>query len=209
MLGVALHPLDAKVDRWLSGVAVGGDLKREWSALQQYGQFSCILIVSALVWLLDERRRARLFDYWLSLGLLLLACQGLKMLIGRPRPKYGDPDTFLGPLGLYPVVNKAGEKVLTHAWEASSPAGSQLWSMPSSHSAFAVAMSLFLVLVYPRLVWMVVPLALLVMAGRLVFDAHWLTDTLVGACLAGAVCHPIISGRWISRRVAKGELGVG
>jgi membrane-associated phospholipid phosphatase len=202
VLGVALHPFDAPVDRLLSSAAIGGDIRREWSALQQYGQFSTIVIVSALIWLLDPARRARLFDYWLALGLLKLATQGLKMLIGRPRPKFGDPDTFLGPLGLYPVADKSGLKVLTHAWDPSSPAGSQLWSMPSSHSAFAVAMSLFLVALYPRLAWVALPMALIVMGGRLIFDAHWLTDTLVGACLAGAAVIPVLKARPISRRFA-------
>ncbi|MCU0688266.1 MAG: phosphatase PAP2 family protein [Phycisphaerales bacterium] len=199
----ALHPLDARVDALLHSSAIGGDVRRELYALQQYGQASCIVIVAIIIALLDRARVARLLDYGMALAVLGLVTFGAKMLIGRPRPQIGDVDRFLGPFGSYPMVLKDGQKVMARSWDLSFPDHSQLWSMPSSHTAFAVAMSVFLASMYPRLKSLVIVLACIVMFGRLIFDAHWLTDLVVGAALAGAVTHPIIHAKLGQRLIAR------
>jgi membrane-associated phospholipid phosphatase len=188
-----LHPLDAPIDRWVHAGVVGGDIRREWHALQQYGQATVTAIALLIILLQDPVRRARLWDYALTLLILGPVTFGLKMLVGRPRPVLADPDTFTGPFGVYPLALDGGAKVLARAWDLGGPAGSKLWSMPSSHTAFAVALSVFLSLLYPRLKWIFIVLALIVAGGRLVFDAHWFTDVWVGACVAGAIAHAVCS----------------
>ncbi|MDP1660912.1 MAG: phosphatase PAP2 family protein [Phycisphaerales bacterium] len=188
----ALHPFDTSVNGWLSHVRLSGDIKREWEALQQFGQGVSIVLISLTVILLDPARRARLFDLALALAAVGLTVTLMKNLIGRPRPKFNDADTFLYPWGTYPVQFKDGTTLNVHAWDWSSPSHAQLWSMPSSHTAFAVVMALFLSTLYPRIRWLVAFLALTVAAGRLVFDAHWLSDVVAGAAIAVAVGWPIL-----------------
>lgn len=199
------HGLDAKVDVLAHGKLVGGDIRREWMALQQFGQGSSIVIVVLLILLLDRKRAAILWDYALAMGVLAVVTFGMKMLVGRPRPQFGDVDTFLGPFGQYPIVTESGAKMLVHAWDLSAPSHAQLWSMPSSHTAFAVGMSVFLAVAYPKIKWLVIVLAVIVAGGRLVFDAHWLTDVIAGAAIAGAVCHPIITGKLGQRVFRRGH----
>ncbi|HYD01870.1 MAG TPA: phosphatase PAP2 family protein, partial [Phycisphaerales bacterium] len=144
-------------------------------------------------------RRARLLDLGLALLAVGIVTLAMKLFIGRPRPRLGDHSTFLFPTGTYPVPvgegGAAGGTVQLHAWDLSAPSHAQLWSMPSSHTAFAVGMAIFLAVLYPRLRWLVVALALIVAGGRLVFDAHWLTDVIAGATVSAAVAWPIIRGK--------------
>ena len=199
----ALHPFDAAAARTLDGLKLSGDFRREWQALQQFGQGVSSSIIALVIFLLDRApaRRARLLDFGLALALVGLTVTAMKLLIGRPRPKFGDPHTFLFPWGTYPVQGGAGGTTINaHAWDLSIPSHAQLWSMPSSHTAFAVVTALFIAVMYPRLRWLACTLALTVAAGRLVFDAHWLTDVTTGAAVALAVAWPILSGRVLSRR---------
>jgi membrane-associated phospholipid phosphatase len=188
---VVLQPYDGRVNTALSGLRLPGDVRRELGTLQQFGQGAAVVLVAAVVMLLDRARRHRLLDYALALALLGAVVTAMKGLVGRPRPVLGDPNTILGPFGTYPI-ERDGQVYLAHAWDLSKPISSDLWSMPSSHTAFGVAMAVFLASLYPRLVWVVVPLAVLVGFGRLVFDAHWLTDVLAGAALGWLVAYPVM-----------------
>lgn len=194
---VALHPLDATLNDALDGLKLSGDIRREWQALQQFGQGVSICIIALVVYLLDREpaRRRRLIDFGLALAAVGIVVTAMKWLIGRPRPKFGDPHTFLFPWGTYPVKGPDGSTINAHAWDLTAPSHAQLWSMPSSHTAFAVVTALFLALMYPRLKWLAVGLALIVAAGRLVFDAHWLTDVTTGATVALAVAWPLLTRR--------------
>ncbi len=188
LAGVAF-PWDGAVSDAARSLRLGGDLRRELEALQQYGQGASILLVVLLIWALDPPRRRRLLDYALAIGVTALAVMPMKLLVGRPRPKFGDPEHILGPLGVYPVGEGVG---LRHAWEVGSGISSDLWSMPSSHTAYAVVLSVFLTLIYPKLRWIALGLALLVGICRVLFGAHYPSDVLVGAGLALLVAPPIV-----------------
>ncbi|MFT3684302.1 MAG: phosphatase PAP2 family protein [Phycisphaerales bacterium] len=205
----ALHPLDPVVNNWLesatdpkTGWLRGGDIRREWSALQQFGQGTSIALIAIIIYLLDARphRRARLLDFALALGAVGLTVTAMKWFIGRPRPKFNDPSTILWPWGTYDVPLKDGSHASIHAWDLSKAGDAQLWSLPSSHTAFAVVTALFLALMYPRIRWVALFLAAVVAGGRLVFDAHWLTDVTTGAAVAAAVAWPILTRQPFSRR---------
>ncbi|MFI4896841.1 MAG: phosphatase PAP2 family protein [Phycisphaerales bacterium JB059] len=189
ILGGVVFPWDGPVSDAARSLRLGGDLRRELEALQQYGQGASILLVVLLIWALDPPRRRRLLDYALAIGVTALAVMPMKLLVGRPRPKFGDPEHILGPLGVYPVGEDAG---LRHAWEVGSGISSDLWSMPSSHTAYAVVLSVFLTLMYPKLRWIAVGLALLVGVCRVLFGAHYPSDVLVGGGLALLVAPPIV-----------------
>jgi membrane-associated phospholipid phosphatase len=65
--------------------------------------------------------------------------------------------------------------------------------MPSSHTVYAVVLASFLVAMYPRLRGLWITLAALVAFCRLLFDAHWASDVVVGAGLGAAVTWTILS----------------
>lgn len=179
-LGAAAFPLDGALSDWARsvGAGLGGDVRRELEAMQQYGQLGCLVIVGVGFALLQPWRARRLLDLGAAVGLTWIAANAMKMLIGRPRPKFDDPGILLGPFGQYPVNAEAGVR---HAWEFWTPISSDLWSMPSSHTAFAVMLSVFLAAMAPRLRPLVFVLAVIVGLCRVLFGAHYLSDVLVGA----------------------------
>lgn len=205
-----LMPLDAWLNNVLHSRAVGGDVRRELMAVQQYGQATISVLVALVIYLLDPKRRARLADWALAAGLVALAVFPMKMLIGRPRPGINtDPSLYLGPWGVWPFTTKTdgGEQiVLRHAWELGGGISSDLWSMPSSHTAYAVVMSVFLGTMYPAIRPLAWALAITVGLCRVLFDAHWATDVVVGATVAAAIALPVVRGqmgvgfgRWMTR----------
>lgn len=186
-----VHPFDALIDHAARDLAARpffrGDIVREWTAWQQFGAVGSLLFTAAAVWLADRARARRLLDLLAASLAGFAAFSLLKMGIGRPRPKFGDPETFLWPWGAYPLGPERGVK---HAWEA----GAELWSMPSSHTVFAVILAWFLWRMYPRLAPLCIAAACVVGLGRIIFHAHWASDVAVGALLGIAVSRAMIDG---------------
>ena len=174
----ALFDLIRRLDDHLSG-----DLYRELKALQQYGQGSCMVIAAILIWRLDPKRWWRLADLALATGAVLAVAFALKLLTGRARPRHEDPWAFVGPFGTY--EGEGGEILTTFS-------GNDLGSMPSTHTAAAVVLSVFLAMLYPRLRELAIALAALVGVCRIIWGAHYPTDVLVGALVALAIAPPII-----------------
>jgi len=189
-----LLPFDGALAGALDHVHLAGDVRREWSALQQFGQGVSILLIGTVIALLDRAGRRRLWDLALSLAVTGVVVTLMKWLVGRPRPKFGDPTTFLWPWGTYEFKPDSGPVVRAHAWDLTVDTHAQLWSMPSSHTAFASAVAVFLALMYPRLRWLALLLAGAVAVGRLVFDAHWPTDVVVGATVGTSVAWWAVGG---------------
>jgi membrane-associated phospholipid phosphatase len=173
---------------------IGGDFKRELEFLQQFGAVSSLVIVGLVMLLLDRARARRVADMALSAAFVALACNALKLLIGRPRPKFDDPGTFLFPGGQY-ELSIQGENVLRHAWQIGSGISSDLWSMPSSHTAAGVALAVFLAGVYPKLRPLGIFLATIVGVARVLLGAHYLSDVVAGAILGYLVSTPITHAR--------------
>ncbi len=210
-----LNKYDAPVNTWLTGSPatatqpaiagiierLPGDVRRELHAWQQFGQGTSIVVTIILIWMLDPKNRPRLFDLGVILALVGLLSTAGKMLIGRPRPKYNDPERFIGPFGMYPVEQKGGTPILAHAWEMGKGISSDLWSMPSSHTAFAAAFASFLATLYPRVKWLMLALAAIVAFGRLIFDAHYPTDVIVGGIIGWSAATIVAQARPISRHL--------
>jgi len=57
------------------------------------------------------------------------------------------------------------------------------FSFPSGHALHAVNFTLQILYFAPRLGWIAIPLALLIMASRLVLGLHYLSDVVIGAVL--------------------------
>lgn len=175
-------PLDGIISRAAisARTSLGGDLRRELEALQQYGQFTFTVLGMLIILRLDPAG-GKLIGRWV-IGVILAAAiyQPMKMLVGRPRPKFDDPFTFLGPLGQYPLGPEIGVR---HAWEFWAGISSDLWSMPSSHTAAAAVMTVVLARGYPAIRGIVVLLLVIVASMRVMTGAHYASDVLVGAAV--------------------------
>jgi len=194
VLAAVLIPFDGAINGWAASIGdrLGGDLKRELETYQQFGGLGSIILVAVLIVLLDSKRKGRLVDLGLVVAATFAVVQPAKMLIGRPRPRFDDPGVFLGPFGRYEVSESIGPR---HAWEIGSGIQSDLWSMPSSHTAFAVALGAFLVALYPRILPLVIFLVALVGAARVLLNAHYPSDVVAGGAVGYALSAWILSRR--------------
>lgn len=210
LAGVAALGVDGPVARWVKNIAPHPKFKQKmptspsvspqnsshseiseiseelnslltWS--EGFGHALGIVLLAALVYQLDpahRRQLPRLLTMALGSG---LGADGIKLLVSRVRPRAFDLtqpiwESFTGllPLGL---------------------GGSVGQSFPSSHAATAVGWALGLGWLYPRGRWSFLGLAFLVMCQRIQYQAHFVSDTLVGAavgCLIGALFLP--NGWW-------------
>ncbi|MBX3356976.1 MAG: phosphatase PAP2 family protein [Phycisphaeraceae bacterium] len=195
VLFAAIFPLDGPLFSMSAGLLRReGDVLRELRAWQQYGAVGSIIFAAAVIWSLDPARRRRLLDLFAAAGLTSIACWVLKGGLGRPRPALGDPHTILGPWAMYPVPTDNGFS-LQYAWEFWK-GDAELWSMPSSHTAAAAAMSVFLAANYPRLRWLCVAMVCVVGATRVLTGAHWPSDVAVGAVVGWAIARVTVDRYW-------------
>ncbi len=205
LAGAAAFPLDPAVYDAVRGLgkSLGGDVVRELEALQQFGGVSSVVIVALVVWLGDPQRRARLLDLLAAFVCTGVVVQALKMIIGRPRPKFDDPGMVLWPFGRYPMPD-ADPPGVYHAWEVWEDISSDLWSMPSSHTSAAVVLAVFIGVVYPRLRPLAIGLAAVVAVARVLLGAHYPSDVLVGAGVGFLVAHAAVTGGWGQRVLGGG-----
>jgi len=193
LLAGALVAIDGSVSRGASWARehLGGDIKRELEAIQQFGAVGSMVLVAVVIALLDPLRRRRLWDLVIATATTAAVVQPMKILVGRPRPKFDDPLVVLGPMGRYRVSDEVGAR---HAWEIGSGISSDLWSMPSSHTAHAVVLGVFLVGLYPRLRPLVVGLVVIVGLSRVLFGAHYPSDVVAGGVVAWVIA------QWVMQR---------
>lgn len=216
LLGLAIFlPLDGPINRLVNPahysaparppIRLGGDFRREAEFLQQYGQFTCSVIAIILIITLDrDRARRRAIADWIAAALVALAAINLlKLAIGRPRPKFDDPWAFLGPLGTYAVEPDNPELGLRHAWEFWSGISSDLWSMPSSHTAYAVVMSFALATMYPRLRGFAITMVFIVGLARVLLNSHYPSDVIAGAAIGYIAASAAFRHRWGQRLLAR------
>ena len=109
---------------------------------------------------LYARRAAFLFLAVMISGIVV---DLLKVIFGRARPKLLFRDNLYG-----------------FTWWGS---GADLWSFPSGHSATVIGLAVALTLIWRRAWPLYWALALLICASRLIIDAHYLSDVIVGGCI--------------------------
>jgi len=175
---------------------LGGDIRRELETIQQYGAVGSLVLVSVVIYLQDPLRRNRLLDLFAAVVVAALFVTVLKMITGRPRPRMTEyaSDSFLGPFGQHPYPNG-----MYHSWEFWGPISSDFHSMPSSHTAFAVVLSVFLANTYPRLRGLAIVMVAIVGICRVLFGARYPSDVVIGAAAGFVVAYPAVTNRWGQR----------
>ena len=126
---------------------------------------------------------AKLYDNWARLGLFILIClsssglvvHGIKRGLGRVRPKHLLSD------------NEYGFTYLTSDWTYNS--------FPSGHSQTAFAVATILCLFAPRYWWAFLSGAAIIAFSRVIINAHFLSDVIVGSFI-GLVAVLLIQQRW-------------
>jgi len=164
-------------------VKIPGELKRLITWAEGFGHGFGVLLIGLLVYQLDPGNRRRLLRA-ICMGLISgLVADGMKLLVGRVRPRAFDLDRPIleSFIGLLPGT--AG--------------GSAEQSFPSAHMATAAGWALALGWMYPRGRWTFVLLAFLVLCQRVESLAHFLSDGLVGAAVGCWVSALFLPGGWL------------
>ncbi|MCG3137004.1 MAG: hypothetical protein HJJLKODD_00845 [Phycisphaerae bacterium] len=127
-----------------------------------------IILIGGVLLLYPARWRL-LTGYALVLASNGLLVQGIKYLVGRARPELGQGATHFEPF-------------------------SGLDAFPSGHTANAIAITLLMMLYWPRSGWVFFPLAIMTGLSRIVQQRHFLSDVLCGALLA-TLCYHLLRYR--------------
>jgi membrane-associated phospholipid phosphatase len=190
-IALILLPFDGAISGFVTPFRPGGDLRREMELLQQFGSPTTMIVCTLLIWRLDPRMLLKMLDWLLAAGMTWAAVFALKASLGRPRPKFvGEHLNFLGPWNTYIVQEGDPPR---YAWEILADDVTEIWSMPSSHTAFAVVAAVCLTRMYPRLRPIAIVMAVLVGVGRVLFKAHYPSDVLIGAAIGYAIAEVCMS----------------
>lgn len=189
-----LMPLDGVVSAELKSLGrfIRGDVRRELNVIQQFGGVVSLVAIGLIILRLDTRRRRVVLDMALVAVLTGLTSFIAKAVIGRARPVFAEPWTYLGPAGSR-ATTRGPEPV--YAWQFWEKGSSEFWSMPSSHSSAAFALATFLALTYPRLRLMAFAVATMVGVYRVIQGAHWPSDVLGGACVGCCIAWIVVRNR--------------
>ena len=177
---VPLDPFAAKLALKMQpggGLTLGGDVKRELEFVQQFGAFTSVVLIWVAILRLDPTGKNKLPSFLIATAMNSLICNALKMFLGRPRPKFLQAHELTLPWETFDMPAEIGVRAI-HAWESS-----QLWSFPSSHTAAAAVLAVYLTRMYPKLRELAITLVLIVATARVLLFAHYPSDVVAGAAI--------------------------
>src|SRR5215467_14562403 len=116
----------------------------------------------------------------------------LPLLYGRPAVRPVVIMAITGVVGvlLYKVLKKVCVRerpFITHSSISLAMAPLDRYSFPSGHTLHAVAFTWQAIAAFPELGWVLVPLATLIAASRVVLGLHYPTDVLAGAAIGASL----------------------
>ncbi len=166
---VSFFVLDHPVENFFAQERLPGDIKLAIDAFEWFGHGLGVAVVCILIFVLDEdnrRKIPRLVACAAGSGLLAAF---LKLFVGRIRPRRFDfsNDITQSLLGLMPFHGMS----------------SHFQSIPSGHTAAAVGLAMGLSWLYPKGRGIFVLFAFLVACQRMVYLAHYPSDTIFGAMI--------------------------
>jgi undecaprenyl-diphosphatase len=201
-------------------------INREWTSpwsdhlfsfIADYGAWApwlLLLLVLALVFG-NFRFRAAILAAGLAVGLSDgVGVNLLKHAVGRPRPSQVEPGVRVVTMGSAPtklpricglladpVVNFPQGKALPEIPGMlidNPPLDGR--SFPSGHAANNMAVAAVLILFFPRLGWLYLPIALLIGYSRIYTGSHWPLDVAAGMVLGlfgGVIAARLLNFLWI------------
>ena len=194
---VAIFFLDQPVAQWCDAHRLPdlarqsrGDLARELMFLEQFGQFTCSVLVILAVALLDPKGRRRALSIAVACLLTLAFTHLIKDLAGRSRP-----------------FNAAVPGSTDGHWLWGGPwwgfhKGSPWGSFPSAHTTAAFALASSLAWFYPRGRALFMTLATITAAQRVGHTAHYLSDVIAGLGIGVFIARATLSQKLPGRLIA-------
>jgi 4-amino-4-deoxy-L-arabinose transferase-like glycosyltransferase/membrane-associated phospholipid phosphatase len=166
-----LQSLDLSLFRFINSSLTNPFFDRLMPFLSDSPWFAGLLLAAAIVLVWKGGARGRICVLMAALSLCLgnwLLCDSIKNAVGRLRPFETLP-------GVIVRVGKGGS-----------------FSMPSSHAANWLGLTLVLLVYYRRTVWAMLPVSLLVCLSRVYNGVHYPSDVLAGAALGAGYSAAII-----------------
>jgi membrane-associated phospholipid phosphatase len=170
------------------------DTLRELTSLEQFGQVVSSIALIAAVALIDKAGKPKALALALACGITAAISHLLKDLIGRGRP------AVFFQSGRIRHVDWPNLGFLGWGWGFQSHYA--FGSFPSAHTTGAFALATGLAWFYPRARPLLMTLATLTAAQRILHHEHFLSDTLAGIILSVAtvrLClHANLAGKLIA-----------
>jgi membrane-associated phospholipid phosphatase len=176
------HPIPDLAD----ANAKQGDAARELMFLEQWGQWTCSVLVILAVALIDKAGRRRALAIAIGCLVTVLITYLLKDMFGRSRPHVLDNGNWIwgGPAKGF------------HN-------GSAWGSFPSAHTTGAFALSVGLSWYYPRARGLFMSLAVITAAQRILHSFHYLSDTFAGIAMSVLITRTTLQHQFAARLVAR------
>jgi membrane-associated phospholipid phosphatase len=193
---VAALAVDLPLARSALSQSIAGDVRRVLDISEVFAHGCGVLLILVTAAVLDPAGRpqlARVSACAFGAGGLV---QVIKHVVPRVRPyAFQSPGDVFSTFGFGWDASAAQT-----AAAAGSPA---VQSFPSGHTATAVGLAFGLAWLYPRGRWLFALFAALAAAQRVQSSAHFLSDTLAAAAIAGLVAGICLSergiGAWFTR----------
>ena len=203
--------MDQQLQILINRVWVAPWADRFLSFISNYAAWAPILLLLLVVGLIfgSFKFRAMILAAGFAVGISDGICvNGLKHLVGRPRPSQVEPGVRLVERGgvsrsLPRILGLSSPPRVTYPLGKEIPTKGPIpgkvvtgKSFPSGHAANNLAVATVCLLFYPRRGWIYLPIALLIAYSRIYTGAHWPLDVLTGMFLG-------VAGGWIAVRLVE------
>ena len=173
-LGTCAFYFDPEISRTVRAFELPGDIEKGVLLSEAFAHGTGVIAILLALFLTGVPRYQVLQIAVITVGAGAIA-NGLKSLFTRIRPHaFDDADKGGELMGAFSEMGSGS------FWNAAER------SFPSGHSATAVAFALGLAYVFPKARWLFLFLALLACYQRIYVGAHFASDVLWGAAIAGA-----------------------
>jgi membrane-associated phospholipid phosphatase len=203
LLALLLAPWDVPLARAWIRLPYSGTLRELFEMAEWFGHGLGTVAACLFVLTLDRARGRRLAVVVAAAGVLAgLAANVPKYTIPRIRPIHfltdGTHRTLRTPA--------PSDDVLATFRVPDELHGNARRSLPSGHTAAAVALTVVLTAAYPHGRALFVGLAAMVLVQRMLVGAHYASDVLAGAALGQIIARGVLAvDAWIARRRAAVE----
>ena len=200
-IGFVCLPFDVSIAKAMLNDVTPGELRGLLARGEVFGHAYGMAAIAFTIYLLSPKNRLvvpRLILNCLTAG---LTADLLKLAVWRVRPRSNysweaNSDTFLGTI------------FTANDWNWAQLLDSNRHSLPSAHTAVAVAFAISLAKLFPEARWWFAVLALLCALNRIDGGAHFPSDVFWGAAVgigATAFCDRSRTVRWLLSRWEKDE----